>query len=162
MRITEQAWLADPSGSLTLAQVQERQAGLRPYAGILNQGYSTGAHWIRLRIEPHGQPVGSDPRWVLRIRTALLDEVALFDPLQADPVTGAIRPHYTGDLHRRRDGSHRALDLGFAIPASAQPRDVWLRVRSSSAHTVHVQALSWLQAEHRPVPGSCCTACSWA
>lgn len=152
VRITGQAWLADPGGSLTLAQVRAQgeggPGGWRPYAGILNQGYGRGAYWIRLRVAPDGQPPdGGDPRWVLRIRTALLDEVALFDPLAAEPATGAIRPLYTGDRHRWGAGGYRALDLGFAIPASAQPRELWLRVRSSSAYTVHVQAQTWEQAQ---------------
>ncbi|MFZ5521893.1 MAG: 7TM-DISM domain-containing protein [Pseudomonadota bacterium] len=147
VRITEQAWLDDPSGSLTLAQVQNRHVDFRPYAGILNQGYSAGTRWIRLRVEPDASPAaGGEPRWVLRIRTALLDDVALFDPLAADPDTGAIRPAYTGDRHAWRNGSYRALDLGFAIPASTQPRELWLRVRSTSAHTIHIEALTESQA----------------
>lgn len=127
VRIAERAWLGDPTGRLTLAQVQAQAAGLRPYAGILSRGYQEGVHWIRLRVGPDAATAtaaaspGRDAGWVLRIRPALLDEVALFDPLAADPATGVIRPAYTGDLHRWRDGSCRALDLGFAIPASSQP-----------------------------------------
>lgn len=151
VRITERAWLDDPTGRLTLAQVQAQAAGLRPYAGILSRGYHEGVHWIRLRVGPDAATAaaspGRDAGWVLRIRPALLDEVALFDPLAADPATGVIRPAYTGDLHRWRDGSYRALDLGFAIPASSQPRDIWLRVRSTSAHSIHIDALTALQAE---------------
>ncbi len=116
----------DATGQSTLAQAQAQDG--TPFDSLLNRGYESGVHWVRLRI------AASDKPQALRLSPPWLDEITLHDPLQPRPVT-------VGD---KQPGLSRALTgLGFALalPASSQPRDVWLRLKSTSAHRMTIEAM---------------------
>lgn len=145
-RIVARAFLEDPSGRMTLADVQSRPA--QAFTGVLNQGYSDSVYWIRLSLAPGARPdAGSrriDDRLVLRIRPTYLDEIELFDPLEPG---GARR--VTGDAHPPSGDEFRSLNLGFVVPAGDAPRDLWLRLDSTSNFIFHVEALTLAEALHK-------------
>ncbi len=132
--IADRAFFVDDTASKTLAEV--RQAPLTPYAGVLSRGYTKAAIWVRLGITPPGNS-RPDDEVVLRIRPVFLDEIRLFDPLDT---SGAVR--MAGDTMPFSASEFPSLSHTFVIPAGAEPRSIWLRVRSTSTTLLTVEAMT--------------------
>lgn len=138
--VLERGWVEDPTGQMTLEQV--RQAPQHALTGThFNQGYSASAFWIRLRIDPSRlAPERAAERLIMRISPPYLDELQLYDPLQE----GA--PQVTGDLHPPSAMGYSSLNLNFSLPKGAVPRDVWVRMKATSATLAKFQILTESQA----------------
>ncbi len=137
------AWLEDASGQMTLAQVRQNPQAFTPYSGVLTRGYTPSTYWLRLRLAPTTQE-----QLVLRIRPSYLDHIELHDP--AAPPTAQVR--FSGDRHRKDPTAYQSLNLGFFIAGSTEPRDVYLRLQTSSSMLVYAEVLSTvdaIQADHR-------------
>ena len=154
--IESRAYFKDPTGELTLAEVQQKP--FTPYTGILNEGFTDAVYWLRLRIDPrlvgdlpqsllaggfppaiHVPPAESD-KLVLRVRPPFLDQVELFDPLEPDRrnrITGNVTPWF--------DSEFRSLNHGFVLPMGNGARDVWLRIAATSTILVGVEALPYAE-----------------
>lgn len=135
--ITERAWREDKTGQQSWAELQ-RQA-MTTYNGPLSVGFGSGAIWLRLHIDPNinaAQPEAAE-QLVLRIRPAYLDKIELFDPLFPQGIVGR-----TGDLQHPRHEALQGLDFLLRIPRGAEPRDIWLRLSTTSTRQIDVQALS--------------------
>ena len=95
---TEVAVLEDPSGSLSLVDVQSRGADFRPSKlksdMAINLGYSSSAWWLRLELEAGP---GVPREWLLEVAFPTLDRVEYFGP----------------------DGEH--LSTGDRLPFAARP-----------------------------------------
>lgn len=143
VQITERAYWQDTTGAATWAQAKEQT--YTAVSDTVTGGYSVHPTWIRLRIAPSDSAVESAANpWVLRIRPAFLDTIELYDPHSAN---GAQTPvAVAGDRHPPPQTVYRSIHHGFVIPASAQARDVWLRLRSTSSHVLNVQAYTLEQA----------------
>lgn len=139
--VTERAWVEDPTGQMTLEQVS--QATAEPLvAGHFNRGYSASTFWIRLRIDPSRVSTESpDEPLVMRIWPPYLDEVQLFDPLHQD------RPQITGDLHPLQELAYRSLNLNFVLPRGNAPRDVWLRLSTTTSTLTDVEVVTESEAK---------------
>lgn len=106
-----------------------RNQAYTPYDNVLNRGYTDSVHWVRLTIAASTQPLG------LRITPAWLDSITLFDPANADtPIT-------VGDRHPIQRNALPGLGHSFELPASASPRDIFLRLQSTSSHFLDVQVI---------------------
>lgn len=134
--IVERAWLEDPTGQMTWPEVQQHP--MQPFVGTLNRGFGQAVVWLRLRIDPHAVHEESSPSrdLVLRIRPVYLDEVTVFDPLAAAGKAGVL-----GDRHHPRLDAMQGADFLLAIPRGGAPRDIWLRLSSTSTRQIHVLAL---------------------
>lgn len=133
-RVLERAWVDDPEASLTLAEVQRLPA--TPFEGILSRGFTGSATWLRLRVD--GLPSARDgDQLIVRIRPVYLDRVELFDALDAGG-----RPRVAGDHEDWHAGEFKSLNHGFVIPAATEPRDVWLRLQTTSSSFIHVEVLA--------------------
>ncbi|MGI9213578.1 MAG: ATP-binding protein [Methylococcaceae bacterium] len=138
--ITQRALILDTPNDMPLSQVIHQLAV--PFQNPLVQSYKSTPTWVRLYLEP-GEEAGS--RLVLRIELPnYLDELALFDPDMADPTLplNSIQPRYSGDRIPIQKGDYRGLTLGFIIPAGHQPRTLYLRLRTTTMHTLNVGAYS--------------------
>jgi len=151
--IAQQAYFKDATGQLTLAEVKQKT--FTPYEGILSKGYSKEVFWIRLRLDPTR---AADPavqatqnrqslfrprskpadEWVLRIRPAYLDDITLYDPLE--PERGS---RVTGDRHAWLASEFRSMNHGFVMPAADKPRDVWLRLQTTSTMLVGLDVYTY-------------------
>ena len=131
--ITQRSWLEDQGGKQTWAQVQN--APFQPYEGVLSKGFGHSAIWVKLKIETpaHEQQAAN---LVLRLRPVYLDSVELFDPA----VPGGIAAQ-TGDVHHPALQPLRGLDFMVPLAAGPLPRDIWLRVTSSSTRQIHTEVL---------------------
>ncbi len=132
--VSARAYVDDPSGQLTIDQVRQQPAV--GYDGVLSRGFRKTPTWLRITVagSPDAQP-GS--QLVVRIRPSYLDEIELYDPLDA---SGRIRK--TGDRHAWRDAEFKSLNHAFVIPASPDARDIWLRLSTTSSSFIHVEVLT--------------------
>lgn len=134
--VTERGWVEDPAGDMTLAQVMA--APQMPLKGIyFGQGFSTSAFWIRLRIDPSQWPEAPpDKELVIRLRPAYLDEFQLHDPMAPK---GEVR--YTGDRQPWIGDDYQSLNNNFVVPLGRAPRDVWLRLKTTSSTLASIEVL---------------------
>lgn len=135
--ITERGWLEDPAGRLSWPAVAMQPT--QPYEGVLSQGFGAGIIWLRLRIDPQAKAPGSREadRLVLRIRPVYLDNIQVFDPLVPGGAAGI-----TGDHQHPRGQAFEGLDFLLPIARGEVPRDIWLRLQSTSTRQIAIQALN--------------------
>jgi two-component system, sensor histidine kinase LadS len=132
--IVEQAYLDDPSGSLRPDEVRTR--ALTPFEGLLTRGYGKGAVWVRLRIDPRLSAVAPESRLFLRIRPIYLDTITLHDEAEGFAPRAAV-----GDRHPLSAQDEPASFYVLKILGGSQPRDLWLRVESTSTRLAHFEVL---------------------
>ena len=135
--IVERAWLNDPTGQWTLKEAQAQTA--QKFTGVLSRGFGDSATWLRLRVDPQAAPapLREPDRLVLRIRPVYLDEIQVFDPLAAPDQNIVV-----GDKHHPRLEEFEGLDFLVPIARGSAPRDIWLRVTSTSTRQINVQVLN--------------------
>lgn len=129
--ITARSYWEDTTAQATFEQAQAQQ--YIAFEGVLSRGYTQSATWIKLTITP---PVGED-KLVLRIRPVYLDEITLHDPLDTSG-----KPRKVGDTTHYKDNEYKSLAYTFEIPAGAQSRDVWLRLKSTSTSLIVIEAFT--------------------
>lgn len=130
--VSAQAYWVDASGQADFAQAQTQT--YTPYSGVLALGYIASPTWIRLHIEPRNAPL-QDARIVLRIQPQYLDEIALYDPLASPGVV-----QRTGDSTDYAAQTYHSIAHGFVLPKGASPRDVWLRLQTTSTSQIEIDA----------------------
>jgi len=137
--VAGRAYFEDKSAQLDFAQAKRQE--YIPYTGVLNRGYTRSAIWIRLRIDPAetggSQNAEDAKKLVLRIRPTYLDEIELFDPLQP-----ASSRRLVGDSQPVGNEEYSSLNYNFVIPGGDAPRDVWLRLKTTSTSLIYVEALT--------------------
>ncbi len=138
--VIARAYVDDPDGTFDVDSVRERPA--IPYEGVLARGFTRSVTWLKLTVAP-APDAGPDHRLMLRIRPGYLDQIRLFDPLDESG-----RPRITGDHTDWQKGELKSLNHGFLIPAGEQPRVIWLRLKTSSSSLIHVDALTFDEAQH--------------
>ena len=139
-RISQRAVFEDSTARLDFEMIQ-RQA-FTPYSGILSRGYGHSALWVRLRIDP--EPGDADTSLVLRIRPGYLDEVQLYDS-----VYHSLGVEITGDRYPIAQDHYHSLNANLSVPGGNAPRDIWLRIESTSSRLFQVQALGLEEALQR-------------
>ena len=122
--ILSTAWWEDRAGQATLQEAQAQT--YNRYEGIFTRGYTDATHWLHLTLAASDQPVG------LRITPPWVDEITLYDPALPD------HPFKAGDRHPEGSNAQQSLGYVFLLPASPQPRDLWLRLKSTSTHRLTV------------------------
>lgn len=135
--IVERSWLQDPFGHMTWDEV--RQQPMQPFSGTLNRGFGDAALWLRLRIDPQRGGIEdlSPDFLLLRMRPVYLDEVVVYDPLEDEGIAGVL-----GDRYHPRQDALQSADFLLRIERGTVPRDIWLRLQTTSSRQIHVQALA--------------------
>ena len=133
-RIIARAFVDDPSGQMSLADAQ--RAAAKPFTGVLSRGFTASATWLELSIA--GDPgARKGDTWILRVRPTYLDDLELHDPLDT---SGRMRKG--GDHVEWPDAEVKSLSHGFVIPASTEPRQISLRLSTTSSSFIHVQVMT--------------------
>ena len=143
--ISYRGWLEDKSGTLTFPQVEAQAQAFVSFDGVLTRGYTASTYWIRLSIAPT-----TEAKLILRIRPAYIDHIELFDPMIQ--TGGNTTPLFSGDRHPRQQNDYQSINHGFTIQGSEYPRDVYLRLQSTSTILVYAEGLTVTQAssaDHR-------------
>lgn len=137
--VVERVWLADPTGELTLADVQAMP--WQPAPRKLSRGYTADTVWMRLLVEvPDPSPV------VLNVRPSYLDDVRLHVPDPDQPGRWVVR--VTGDTHPFSQRERASSVLGFVWhPPHPGEHAVYLQVRSTSTVLINATATSLAQAD---------------
>lgn len=133
--ITHRAWVQDPTGQWQWSEAIHQP--VQAFEGVLSKGFGAEPIWIKLRISPTASPSSQNPAdlLVLRIRPVYLDDIRVFDPL-ADGLIGVI-----GDRYSPKGHFPEGLDFMLPIARGDAPRDIWLRIQSTSTRQLSVQAL---------------------
>lgn len=138
--VLDRAVLEDPSGALTIHEIQQR--GFEPTGPMLSRGYTASVHWLRIRV---ARP-DAGGEVVIRIRPSFLDEIRLFE---LDPsVRGGWRERVTGDQFAFGQREYAAAVHGFIVTPREAETTYFLRVRTSSSMLVSVDARSPIEARH--------------
>jgi signal transduction histidine kinase len=132
--IVDRAFVSDPSGSWTLEQA--RQQPLTAFKGILTEGYGSGPIWVRLRIDPRASAAAPTDRLFLRIRPMYLDSIQLFDQAEGYAPRPAV-----GDRQPMAAQIEPAPFFLLKVPAGDTPRELWLRVKSTSTRMAYFEVL---------------------
>lgn len=142
--VVERAWVEDPSGRMTLAEVTA--APQTPLSGpYFGQGFSASAFWIRVRIDPAQWPdAPPDKPLVVRLQPVNIDEFELHDPLAP-----ASMARYTGDQHSWMGDEYQSLNSNFLIPRGSAPRDIWLRLKTDTSTFSSIEVLDIDSARHK-------------
>lgn len=137
--LRSQAVLADPGGQWNIDQVAA-SPDFQPFEGVFVGGYSDGAFWLRLQVDPsaQGQPLK------LRVRPTFVDEVRLYQPL----AQGGWQVVASGDRHPFESAPRSLNALGFDI-APQGPTTYYLRLQTTSSAMLHVQALEVKEAARK-------------
>lgn len=132
--IVHRAFWEDITGEMSIEQAQART--FTPYSGVLSRGYTQAAVWIKLDMVP-AQGMRPEDKIILRIRPVHLDEIHLYDPLDTSG-----RERVVGDQTNHNAEEYKSLTHTFVIPAGSQPRQIFLRLRTSSTSLINVEALT--------------------
>jgi two-component system, sensor histidine kinase LadS len=135
--ITERAWVEDPTGRMTLGQAQRAPA--TPFTGALSRGYGEGVLWLRLRVDPTVLPLprNNPAQLVLRMRPVYLDDIQVYDPLAPHGMAGVL-----GDRYHPRLDAMQGADFLLPVARGDAPRDIWLRLSSTSVRQIHAEVLN--------------------
>ena len=133
--IVSQAWFEDGTGRMSWAEVQ--QQAMTPFSGVLARGYGKAPVWVRLRIDPSMSGTLAGESLYLRIRPAYLDELVLYDALQQPSRQGPI-----GDRYPLSIQSAHSSRYTFDLPAGAAPRDIWVRLETTSTRMARFEVLN--------------------
>ena len=132
--IVSRDYVEDLSGQWTLEQAQAQE--LQPFTNLLTKGYGKGALWVRLRIDPTvGGTLPSDNLY-LRIRPMFLDDMRLFDEAEGFAPRAPI-----GDRHPFAAQDEPATVYVQRIKAGSEPRDLWIRLESTSTRFAFFEVL---------------------
>lgn len=135
--VSAQAYFEDKSATMPFADIQHQ--AFTPYDGLFSHGYSDSNFWFRITIDPRRAsgpgPVASTEKVVLRIRPPYLREVEFFDPAHPEQ-----RRRLSGDLYPASGDEYHSFNLNFVMPAGESPRDVYVRLATSSSTLIKFDA----------------------
>lgn len=130
--VESMAWWMDTSGQADLGVVQH-VADWTPFSGWKSWGFGPEPVWVRLRLRA-GTANTLIP-WIAHVRPSYLDQLTLYDP-----AAGLV--WHGGDAVPMDDEVLGAITFTFRVPEMAQPRDLYLRLESTSARAVHADVLT--------------------
>ncbi len=139
--IVSRAMLEDTTGMLTISDVATRE--FKPVAPLVSKGFSESAYWLRLQIR---QPAhGSDV--VLNVGPAYLDDIRLYESVDGNPLEWLTR--VTGDQHPYGGRDRIGISLGFDVQVNYPEETYYLRIKTTSASVLNVEALEPREAQRR-------------
>lgn len=138
--ISSKSFWVDPGRQASFSDAAT--APFQPYEGAVTEGYSRSAVWLKIGLS--GQETPED--LALIVKPAFLGKVELYDPLSGT-AGGDIRPVVSGRDVSIEPGNHIGLDNGFIIPASPKPRDIFLRITTTTSLSADVQVLPLSDAQ---------------
>lgn len=139
--LMSKAFWVDESGTATYREAVT--ASFEPFEGSLSEGYKPFALWLKLRIS--GQE--SLERLAVIVKPAFIRNIELYDPssrIDDEP----LMPLLSGRDARVTPDNHIGIDNGFIIPSGKEPRDILLRITSTTTLTVDVDVKSLEDADY--------------
>ncbi len=140
--VTNQGYLSSKQSTFSLNQLESQT--FTPYEGVLNRGYGNDYLWLKIHIAPGDKISGGDnsSHWILRIRPTYLGEIALFDTQNIVDPNAPLQPkRFTGQRYANLSNGYDSINHGFKIPSSNDPRDVYLRLKTSTTRLISTEVL---------------------
>ena len=139
--IVSRAMLEDPTGMLTISDVATRE--FTPVAPLISKGFSKSAYWMRFQIQrpPHASAVA------INVGPAVLDDIRLYESADDNPLEWLTR--VTGDHHPYGARDRIGVSLGFEVNVDLPVETFYLRIKTSSASVLNVEALEPREAKRR-------------
>lgn len=135
--------LEDPSDQLTITDVAHQ-----PFQALsrcaLAEGYSASAFWLKLQVRAPDDPNGE---LVLRMRPSFIDEIRLYEASDAPPEQWKTR--ITGDRYPYAERDFASISPNFTVKPAPPGTIHYLRLKSTSASLLHVEAMSFYDAQDR-------------
>lgn len=138
--MVSKAFWVDPGRQATFSDAAA--APFEPYDGTVTEGYTRSAVWLKIGLSGQATP-GS---LAIIVKPAFVSRIELYDPHSATS-GGDIRPVVSGRDARIESGNHIGLDNGFIIPASPKPRDVFLRITTTTSLSADVNVIPLGEAQ---------------
>lgn len=140
--LVSQAYWVDKSGKASLNVAMK--APFVDFKGSLTEGHKPYALWVKIRIS--GQE--SDEQLALIVTPAFIRKIELYDP-SLYTAAGPPMPVVSGRDAEITPDNHIGLDNGFIIRSSREPRDIFLRVTTTTSLTVDIDLQSVESADHQ-------------
>ena len=140
-QIVAQAFVLDPSGQMTLEQVQKQPE--TAYTGPLLRLQDRSVVWVRLRVAPSAGSPHPAPE-SLRAVALWSHSLSLYDPFRRDASAGLARLDSPPTVSLF---TVQTLPVAFGT----QPRDLWLRLESRGPIYLKTAVLTFEQAASREV-----------
>lgn len=135
--VSAQAFFEDSSGKIPFAEIPRQE--FKPFNGVFSGGYSASIFWFRLTIDPslarHPTSIAGTDKLILRIRPPYLREVEFFDPSYPTHTR-----RLSGDLYAASGDEYHSFSLTFAMPSDPGPRQVYVRLKTSSSTLIKFDA----------------------
>jgi len=132
--ISEKSYWDDSAQQATLDDAQKAQ--FTSFRGLMFRGYTTHATWVKIHLGSD-VPQNTSGSVVIRVRPVYLDQIELYDPQVGNTV-----PQVTGDRYRFNANSLGTLSHSFLVPQTPFPRDLYLRLITTSTSLMVVDAFS--------------------
>lgn len=138
--LVSQAYWVDEGGMATLDDVES--ASFTPFVGSLTKGYKPFALWVKLRI---GGQDSTEPLAIV-VQPAFLRQIELFAPAM-NGSGQPVAPLVSGRDANITPANHIGLNNGFVIPSSREPRDLYIRVTTTTTLAVDIAVKPLAEAE---------------
>lgn len=130
--VTQRAFYQAPVTAQSVGDVLD--AGFTEFDGVLSRGYRPDLLWLRVRIGAHCGDAADD--LVLRVRPSYLDDIHVFDSV-VDEMAFAVM----GDRHPVDTDAYPSLYFNAVLPDGDTPRDIWVRVNTTSTQLIDIDVL---------------------
>lgn len=136
-QLLSQGYWLDQAGNATVEEAAA--APFTPFSGTLSKGYVPGVLWLKLRIGGDAQP---GPVAML-VRPPILRSIELYEPR---PDGGYALAAVSGRDAPLTDGNHFGAENGFALETGPEPRDVLLRISTTTAVVADISLVTMHEA----------------
>lgn len=130
------AVLSDAEGQLRIEDVATTATAqdFKATPGFVSEGYTTAVEWLRFTLQ---RTPAAPEAWMLEVEPPYLDDVTLYIPRSE----GGFDATHLGDLQpfAERPVPHRSFVFPVHL-ADEQPVTLYLRVKTSSAMLIRIQA----------------------
>ena len=139
--IHDLAALADPAGTQSIRSVSQPQlaAQFKPAPHGFSAGFTRTVHWLRFTLQAPPANAKGERALLLEIHPPYLDDLQLY--LSQPQAPGTFEVRRAGDLlpHAAKEYPYRAFVFRVDF-ADAQPRTVYVRLRTSSSSLLVLRA----------------------
>jgi len=139
--LISKAYWVDASGKATLDEAVN--APFVSFEGSLSKGYKPVALWVRVTLS--GQD--ANEQLALIVRPAYIRQIELYDPYFHSS-NQPLLPIVSGRDANITPTNHIGLNNGFVIPSSKKPRDLFLRITTTTSLIVDIDVQSLEDADY--------------
>ena len=139
--IIKKAYFEDKTNQLKLEEV--KQKNFIEYDDFLAKGYVDSAFWLRITIDPQKKRSdisNQNQSLVMLIRPSNLDQIQIYDLPNNENQAYFVGD--TVDFDFRENDRYQSLSFSKVIKRGDIQRDIWLRLKTTSANLIDVKVFT--------------------